>query len=436
MGRLVTRLTLILCVFGASAGSLHAQTAPPIVNRPGATLLLPYFEVDLSDAQGLTTVFSVNNASATAVLAHVTLWSDLGVPVFAFNVYLTGYDMQTIDLREVFNGTAPRTASAGQDPQNTISPQGQASQDINFASCNGRLPPPAIPETYLTYLRSALSGGASSFHGGQCVARNLGTPDTLRGYVTVDTVNNCTLRLPGEPGYFGPGGTGDVTNQNVLYGDYQYVNPGADFAVGEPLVGIVASATDPETSVAGEYTFYGRLVNWTAADNREPLAASFAARYVAPKDFKTPAKARRRPALPPSTDLLVWRDPKHATTTGFACGSTPAWYPLGQEAIRAFDEQEGTEAITTPAQVFPAATQRVSIATSALPISFASGWLYLNLNATVTGASTVPPEDPAAAQAWVTVIQQVRQGPNGGNYEVGYRATRLDSARSVSHLVP
>ncbi|MFL6200658.1 MAG: hypothetical protein ACJ76J_15900, partial [Thermoanaerobaculia bacterium] len=35
---------------------------------PAATLLLPYFEVDLNSTEGVNTLFSVNNASATAVL--------------------------------------------------------------------------------------------------------------------------------------------------------------------------------------------------------------------------------------------------------------------------------------------------------------------------------------------------------------------------------
>src|SRR5262249_36933879 len=43
---------------------------------PAGTLLLPYFEVDLNNPNGLTTLLSVNNASATAILAHVILWSD------------------------------------------------------------------------------------------------------------------------------------------------------------------------------------------------------------------------------------------------------------------------------------------------------------------------------------------------------------------------
>src|SRR5215210_4108614 len=66
---------------------------------PAATLLLPYFEVDLTNANGVDTLFSINNASATAILAHVTIWSDQSVPVLDFDVYLTGYDVQTISLR-------------------------------------------------------------------------------------------------------------------------------------------------------------------------------------------------------------------------------------------------------------------------------------------------------------------------------------------------
>jgi hypothetical protein len=65
-----------------------------------------------------------------------------------------------------------------------------------------------------------------------------------------------------------------------------------------------------------------------------------------------------------------------------------------------------------------------------------SGWLWLNLNASVAAAGPNPPEDPLAAQAWVTVLHRVQQGENGGRYEVGHRATRLDSAQTASHLVP
>jgi hypothetical protein len=438
MRRAIVSLGLALGFAVAIAPVATAQPAsPPNPNRPAATLLLPYFEVDLDNPQGMTTLFSVNNASATAILANVTLWSDLGVPVFGFNVYLTGYDVQTINLRDVLNGTVPRTASAGQDPSfnNEISPQGDWSQDINFASCSGILPPPPVPGIYYPYLRNALTGGPSSFHSGRCVSRNLGTPGIARGYVTVNTVNSCTLQFPSDPGYF----PAFATTQNTLWGDYMYVNPSQDLGFGDSLVHIQARPTDPELSVPGEYTFYGRFVNWLAMDNREPLSTNFAVRFVSPKDFKTPAKARRRAVLPPATELVVWRDPK-APLTGingaFTCGSNPPWYPLGQEVVQAFDEQEETEVVSSPAQLFPAATQRVAVSSASLPVTMASGWLFLNLNTTVAAAGANPPEDPAAAQAWVTVLQRVQQGDNGGRYDVGHRAMRYDSAQNALHAIP
>src|SRR3954454_17316745 len=120
---------LCLCLALAGLLGLGGQAFAvigTIDDVPAATLLLPYFEVDLNNANGINTLFSINNASATAVLAHVTVWTDQSVPALDFDVYLTGYDVQTISLRDIFvNGNLPVTASAGQDPKDTISPKGQ-----------------------------------------------------------------------------------------------------------------------------------------------------------------------------------------------------------------------------------------------------------------------------------------------------------------------
>jgi hypothetical protein len=250
---------IVLLLAGLLASTPARAVICTVDEVPAATLLLPYFEVDLGNQWGNGTLFSINNASATAVLAHVVVWSDLSVPVLDFNIYLTGYDVQTINLWDVLHGTLPRTASAGQDPGDTISPKGTFSQDINFASCTGLLPAPQLPASFVEHLRLSLTGQSSPVLGGRCAGRAFGD-NIARGYITVDTVNNCTLRFPGDPGYFGSGGTGDATNQNVLWGDYFYVNDLQNFADGNPLVHIEASATDPQTSVAGQYTFYGRYV--------------------------------------------------------------------------------------------------------------------------------------------------------------------------------
>jgi hypothetical protein len=399
---------------------------------PAATLLLPYFEVALDDANGVQTLFSINNASATAILAHVVVWSDLSVPVLDFNIYLTGYDVQTINLRDILvNGVLPRTASDGQDPNDTISPQGEFSQDINFASCSGQLPPPNLPSTFITHLQNSLTGQSSAVLGNRCAGRNLGDR-IARGYVTVDTVNNCTLRFPGDAGYFGAGGTGDVTNQNILWGDYFHVNSNQDFAQGETLVHIEADATNPETSVPGEYTFYGRYVAWTAIDNREPLATNFAVRYLNGGVFTG------------GTDLLVWRDSKvnqGAFTCPAVAGTRPAWFPLGEEGIVIFDEEENPDVPQTfpispqPPDIsispFPAEAQRTAVNGDLLPVPFDFGWLYLNLNTTVAAAGNNPPEDPAAAQAWVTGVMDA-----DGRFSVGFDAITLDDACNALHFTP
>jgi hypothetical protein len=424
------KLTIVLVIAVAFA-SMPAQAIRCTIDEvPAATLLLPYFEVDFGNPAGINTLLSINNASATAVLAHVVVWTDLSVPVFDFNIYLTGYDVQTLSLRDLLTGWMPQTASAGQDPTDTISPKGAFSQDVNFASCNGLLPPPnPLPADFVSHLELSLTGQPSPVLGGLCAGRNLG--DNIgRGYITVDTVNNCTLRFPGDAGYFGPGGTGDATNQNVLWGDYFYVNPSQNLADGNPLVHIEAS-TDPETTIPGQYTFYGRYVGWTAADNREPLATNFASRFVNHGTFDG------------GTDLIVWRDSK-VNQGPFTCPvavGRPAWFPLGQEGIVIFDEAEHPQVPQTfpvspqPPQAslvpFPAEAQRTTVGGAGLPVPYDFGWIYLNLNTLVPAAGNNPPEDPRAAQAWVTTEMKAL-----GRFSVGFDAVKLDSACQATHVVP
>ncbi|HEV7506116.1 MAG TPA: hypothetical protein VGS07_14500 [Thermoanaerobaculia bacterium] len=78
-----------------------------IDNVPAATLLLPYFEVDIAHPGGVNTFFSINNALATAVLAHVTIWSDQSIPVLDFDVYLTGYDVGWVYINGQTTGDLP-----------------------------------------------------------------------------------------------------------------------------------------------------------------------------------------------------------------------------------------------------------------------------------------------------------------------------------------
>jgi len=310
-------LLLILGVSGVARADVGTIDAVP-----AATLLLPYFEVDLSNPSGKTTLMSINNASASAALARVTIWTDLGVPTLSFNVYLTGYDVQTINVRDILNGTLPTTASAGQDPSDTISNQGSYSQDINFASC-GSLPYVALDPPLVADLQAAHTGlAAGTLLAGKCGGLAVGD-GLARGYVTVDTVVSCATGDPSTAGYF----SSTTSTQNILWGDYFYVDPANNYAQGDTLVHIEASTTAPETSTAGGYTFYGRYVAWDASDHRESLPSSFAARYL------------NGGAFTGGTTLTAWRDNK-TNQAAFTCGTSPSWYPLGQEGIAIFDEQE------------------------------------------------------------------------------------------------
>jgi hypothetical protein len=405
---------LVACLLAVLAAPAFAVIGT-VDDVPAATLLLPYFEVDLDDPNGVTTLMSINNASATAVIAHVVLWTDLSVHVLDFNVYLTGYDVQSINLRDILvDGNLPVTASDGQDPTDSISPQGPASQDINFASCNGILPydNPSLDATYIDHVQSTLTGQASDiFFGGLCSGVDHGDR-IARGYVTVDTVNNCSTNFPQDVGYFINGGAGTATNQNVLWGDYFYVNPAQNFAQGETLVHIEADAVNLG---ATEYTFYYRYS--LGGDNREGLGNIFAVRYLNGGVFNG------------GTDLLTWRDSKRSINP-FSCALVaPSPYPLGQNQVVVFDEEENFE---TPegCQIspcppgdtiipFPWEAQRTEVGSSALPATPDFGWIFLNLNSAVAGSQV--PFEPLM-QNWVSVVMDAE-----GRFSVGFDAMQLSN---------
>ncbi len=407
MNRFASRTVLLLLFAGLVSPTAALQASVcSIDTTPAATLLLPYFEVNLAGPPpvGITTLLSINNASTQAVLAKAEIWSDLGVPIFGFMLYLKGLDVQTINLYDVIAlGVLPRTSP----PAGT------------FPSCSGVLPPAPLSAATKTLIRQALTGGHVSAYSGLCAGRPSGS--IARGYLTVDTMSQCTLRYQGDPGFFGPGGTGDATNQNVLWGDFSYVEQTLARAEGSPLVAIEANATDPETSVPGQYTFYGAFVGWSAADNREPLPSKFAVRYLNGSIGSTPS----------TSDLIVWRDPK-GKVAPFTCPlavGRPSWYPLDQERIEVGDETGQHRLVRRKA--FPVVAQRVKAGGTALPSPYPFGFFYLNLNKSTATAGAVPPEDPDAAQAWVQVVQRA-----GTTISIGFPAMQYASACSVDHVFP
>jgi hypothetical protein len=374
-------------------------------HAPAATLLLPYFEVDLTDSGGRTTLFSVNNATANPVIAHVTLWTDLAIPTLAFDVYLTGYDVQTINLRDVFAaGVLPRTADRDRDPGDTVSPQGELSQDLPFPSCAGLLPPPVLPASFVDHLRRAHSGQPSPVFQGQCSGISFSQPNVVRGYATIDVVKGCTLLRPNDQGYFGPNGVAGF--DNVLWGDFFYVDPAGRFAQGDNLVRIEA---DP-SRFSGGVTFYGRYVS-AGADGREPLPTSWASRYLTGGPFDG------------GTHLVAWRSVPWAGNP-FPCGILPPGYPQGQQKLIVFDEEEhpvdlNASPVELPSPIptpFPGGATRVMAGGAGLPVPYNFGWFLMDLTPSV-GALTDP-----YAQGWVGQVSSSQ-----GRYSVGFQGTHLNS---------
>lgn len=428
MKRLAVLLLGLACLWAPAPARAEIGTADAV---PAATLLLPYFEVDLGNPSGVNTLFTVSNASATAVVAHVVLWSDWGLPSIGFDLYLTGYDVQPIDLRQVFAGQLPVTADAGTDPTDTISNKGDLSQDINFPGAIGPCgtsrtlynqpdPGAAIKFQHLNRVHT----GQSSPIDGRCWGAAYGDA-IARGYVTVDAVTQCSLLTPTDAGYF----ASIATAQNVLYGDYAIVSSQQNYAIGESLVhieacrpgggmppffGYVGTGAGHCPLVPGDYSFYGRYVGFDASDQREPLPTTFAARYQGGS----------------KSDLLVWRDTK-STISGNngprACGLRPSWAPLGNTEVIGFDNEENSTALCTApvdgTTCWPLATQRTNVKdgnglTARIKPPYTAGWLHLNLNHAVSGDLY-----PDASQAWVVGVRS-----NAGRFASGSDALPLDNA--------
>jgi len=396
------------------AAVLALAVAPPagavlctLDNAPAATLLLPYFEVDLADPAGRTTLVAINNASDKATLAHVVLWTDYGVPTLVFDVYLTGYDVQTINLRDVFQGHPPQTADRDRDPLDTISHQGPFSQDVGFPGCAG-LPPGDMPASLVTHLRRAHSGQPSPLFGNLCAGADFSQPQIARGYATIDVVKACTPLRPVDAGYFGTDGVAGF--DNVLWGDFIQVDPAGFVAQGQNLVRLEA---DPGRFGPGSVTFYGRYVNGSGADGREPLATDWAVRFLNGGTFTG------------GTELVVWRSPTWPGVP-FPCGTRPAGVPRSQREILVFDEQEHVavnEPFPIPEPVpqaalvpFSLAASRVSMGGATLPIPWNFGWLRLDLR-----PAGNEPADPYA-QAWVGQVANASR-----RFDVGLVGTQLGS---------
>ncbi|HEV8661282.1 MAG TPA: hypothetical protein VGS96_21975 [Thermoanaerobaculia bacterium] len=392
---------------GAGPSTTNNDDSCDIGTAPAATLLLPYFEVDLGTAgTGRTTIFSITNVSPYAQIAHVVLYTDWSFPVLDFNIFLTGYDVQPINLFDVISrgligsptGTSTSSPNAtsttgttnnimtggtsgvnGTNAAPNSSPPNIGSQPFrvsagdflgnpNFSGsatgncAAGRLPG-QLPAALATDVRALLSTGRSTGAGISCPASGGGEAQvggnhggtTAIGYATIDVAATCSVALPIDPGYF----TGEILFDNVLIGDYQDVNQSTtagNYAGGNPLVHIraIPEGGPAASSIATNlpFTFYDRYqggaLTSTArtVDRRQPLPSAFAARWISGSGAAF------------DTQYKIWREGFTGNTAGphFAAAVCDEYVVNSRiplvEIVR-FDENENSGVITSGIIVSP-----------------------------------------------------------------------------------
>ncbi len=383
---------------------------------PAATLLLPYFEVDLDDFEGETTLFTVTNVGDRAQVVRATLWTDYGYPVVSFNVYLTGYDVQSINLRDVL---ASGRIGGDEGTGTSVSPVGELSRTAgsghNVTNCT-RIP--HLTPAMVALLQNAFTLGRIPLPGGQCAVG--GTHTNAIGYATMDVVSQCTDALPTDDGYF----TEDIRYDNVLMGEYQQLNPAENFAQGGTMVhirampegGTQASRTGLMFAENFPRTFYQRLLSGdTPSDARQPLPARYLARWIngTGSTFRTSFK--------------VWRELSGRTAGDCGVGdayTATAEIVLFDEAENAFGQASAPQGDPPRPDVpenLPAVTLLGIHDTDVFPVppnGAPAGWVYLNLDSRDEDATF-------AEQAWV--ISSMRAE---GRYSADFDATAFGNGCS------
>jgi hypothetical protein len=422
-------------VLGSGPHALINQDSCEIGYTPAATLLLPYFEIP-QDNSG-DTIFSITNVSNVPAIAHVTIWTDLSFPVLDFNIFLTGYDVQAVDIGGIIStGALPATnypgavgtviAVAGATP---LDDNGNMHFGTTAVINNGSAPgscanPPSINAGVLSAMQSALSGGLYTIPGAAAQSC-LGTVSTGAnpggfakkpwiGYITVDVAAICSQKLPIDKTYY----TQEILWDNQLMGEwirYSTINPA--FASGTNMVAIPAvppgySATASKPPVAPavlrggiltglRWTFYSRYeqdATGVAAQNynaRVPLPALFGARWI---NYNSG-----------TSDYLIWREGVTGNSAVSGCnGAAYAANNMPFVDIVRFDEDENSSVTsggcnTSPcpvtSAVLPEASRQIVGANAGtngvIPknptVGATGGWTYFNLsNPNESAAAGVP----------------------------------------------
>ena len=339
MKRFVTFALVSALVLGASSIVYANVCAFDAV--PAATILFPFVSLDYNNpAGGQSTTFSITNVSAEAQVVHVTVWTDFSAAILDFNILLTGYDVISMNIRDIFvNGQLPVTTYAAHDDDEGVSPNGPVSYantasnafwvnpgmdfpeptnavgsrcDTTNSSYPGLYDDP-IPPGFLGLFQGYLqvSQMVDREHSNDCdkpfadpyalsptpewAARDTSGPTWM--YITADVVENCNKLFPDAPGYF----LSEVRFDNVLIGDSFWTSVADRYSEASNAVHLEASMyldsvvthTDAGLPISFYYR-YSQLLDGVS-DYREPLPTAWAFRYL----------GWGNPVL--GTDIRVWK---------------------------------------------------------------------------------------------------------------------------------
>jgi hypothetical protein len=403
--RLLLLIPLLLPLL-AGAATIHNDDSCDVGLFPAATLLLPYFEVDLEaySSSGETTLFTVTNVTNVERIARVTLWTDYAFPILTFNIYLTGYDVQSINLFDVISrGVIAPDTGTGTAVSRFRGKYSDPNGSLDLTDC-ARLPG-NLDASVVRAMQDAFTLGVLPEVGtrARCEAAG-GEHDHAVGYATIDVVSNCSTHMPTEHLYW----LDDIAFDNALVGDYMQVNSSKDSAESSAMVhiravpegGTVAERrARPQNFDAGfPRTFYSRyqFASEPRFDGRQPLPSVFAARWIngSVASYKTSYK--------------IWREGR---TNGRSCALRALDRDLGYAEAVKFDEAENAVGSRIPLRADPpfdnphilAPTSRIDANDSnvfpQLTNGAVAGWMYLNLDN--CDDATPGCGDAAASQNWV-----------------------------------
>lgn len=396
MGRL-QRASFMACLavfIGWAPVATQAQdTSCGISQEPAATLLLPYFEVDLSNPSGKNTLFSIGNVATEATLAHAVVWTNWGNPALSFDFFVPSEGLLALNVRDLLEGNLPKTSPPS---------EGVAGK---YEACRDPLVAPASRSNVV----KALFAGEAHPDDGLCHSSPVENGRLATGYITIDVVRDCSneeFRGPRDAkDYFSDGGAGLALNDNLLWGDFYLVDSANDSAQGESLVSLPADAAKfgPEVVCVVEpcepripTTFY------SGDDNRMPLPRAYRTRFLRGGGFDG------------GTDLVVWLD---GTTLPTACGATPTDQTF---TFSATARNEAGKVSANHEFVSPIHALRVQVGGESLPIETNFGQADIR-GRSHPGGVNVPGAAERPRQLWVMPLATA-----SGRYGVGLTALSIE----------